>query len=130
MVTDYESEAHIDARAAAGRQGEVPGEVYETIRLALQWNLREYHRKHPAQLPSCDLYVYVVSAVKWARETNPGVALYLTQSALTAVADDDGPTLDDAAACLRHSLTQESPGHNAWSYDEASRFVTAALLAR
>ncbi len=75
----------------------------------------------------CDLYGDIVAAVKWVYETSPQVALYLVRSALTNVStDEDGPALEDAAHCLRHSLTEDRQ----WTLEAADRFVTAALIAR
>ncbi|MET8221495.1 hypothetical protein [Streptomyces hirsutus] len=110
---------------------DIPGGVYGAIRLALEANLRDYHRRIPDQLDGADLYVDIVTAVKWVHEVAPQTALYLVQSALTNVStDEDGPVLEDVARCLRHSLTQPSSPYGEWSYEEADRFVTAALIAR
>jgi hypothetical protein len=107
----------------------IPSSVYGTIRLALEANLREYHRMDDFPIENADLYTDIVSAVKWARDKSEQTALHLVQSALTNVStDENGPSLEDAAECLRHSLTQ--PGSRPWSREEADRFVTAALLAR
>ena len=80
--------------------------MYGAIRLALEFNLRDYHRRFPDDIDGADLYGDIITAVKWVHETSPRTALYLVQSALANVVDGDGPTLEDAARCLRHSLTQ------------------------
>ena len=104
--------------------------MYGAIRLALEFNLRDYHRRFPDDIDGADLYGDIITAVKWVHETSPRTALYLVQSALTNVVDGDGPTLEDAARCLRHSLTQGGGPHGEWAPEEADRFVTAALIAR
>ncbi|MFH8789162.1 hypothetical protein [Streptomyces roseoverticillatus] len=108
---------------------DIPGAVYGTIRLALESNLRHYHQRFPGQLDGADLYGDIVTAVKWVHETSPQTSLYLVQRALTNVSTDEGgPSLEDVASCLRHSLTQSSSLE--WTPEEADRFVTAALIAR
>lgn len=108
----------------------IPSSVYGTIRLALEANLREYHRLDGVHIENADLYADIVSAVKWASEKSEQAALHLVQSALMSVSTDkDGPALEDAAECLRHSLTQPGSSPREWSREEADRFVTAALLA-
>jgi hypothetical protein len=94
--------------------------VYRAIRLALESNL-----------DGADLYVGIVTAVKWVHETCPQTTLYLVQSALTNVSTrEDGPALEYVARCLRHSLRQPSTSYGDWTPEEADRFVTAALIAR
>jgi hypothetical protein len=111
--------------------GDIPSGVYGTIRLALESNLRYYHRRYPDDIDGSDLWADIVTAVKWVHETSPQTAVYLVQSALTNVStDEDGPALEDVARCLRHSLTQASAPYGNWTPEEADHFVTAALIAR
>lgn len=111
---------------------DVAGSVYGAIRYALEYNLRDYHQRFgEEELPWSDLYVDIVAAVKWVYETSPETALHLVRRALTDASNsDDGPTLEAAARCLRHSLTQGGSTPQGWTPEQANRFVTAALIAR
>lgn len=120
-----------DEREGAAGHGAHPEQRVRHDRLALEANLREYHRWEDFPIENADLYADIVSAVKWAHEKSEQTALHLVQSALTSVStDEDGPALEDASECLRHSLTQPGSSPREWSREEADRFVTAALLAR
>jgi hypothetical protein len=52
----------------------IPSSVYGTIRLALEANLREYHRWEDFPIENADLYADIVSAVKWASEKSEQAA--------------------------------------------------------
>ncbi|AQW50725.1 hypothetical protein ACIQPP_19580 [Streptomyces violaceusniger] len=107
-----------------------PTGVLSTIRHALVFNLREYHQRFGEDLPDSDLYVDIVKAVKWVHETDPQTAVSLVWHAFQEATVDDGPTLEDAARCLRLSLTQSSEPYGRWTPEEADGFVAAALIMR
>jgi len=52
----------------------IPSSVYGTIRLALEANLREYHRLDGVLIENADLYADIISAVKWASEKSEQTA--------------------------------------------------------
>lgn len=109
-----------------------PPGVLPAIRHALVFNMLDAYRRAGDDLPACDLYPDIIRAVRWVHSQNPEDAVWLAWHALEEVqgrtGDEDGPTREAAARCLRFSLTQDTPPFDAWSEDEADRFVTAALL--
>lgn len=55
----------------------------------------------------------------------------VAQRALQDAADEGAKQpvpLNDAALCLRHSLTQTSTPYGKWTEDQAEAFMTAVLL--
>lgn len=112
-----------------------PPGVTATIRHALVLNLLEAHRRAGDDLPACDLYPDIIRALKWVHSQDPDRAVWLAWHALEEVggytsSDEDGPSAEAVARCLRFSLTRETPPFDKWSEDEADRFVTAALIKR
>ncbi|SOD67416.1 hypothetical protein SAMN06297387_13110 [Streptomyces zhaozhouensis] len=110
----------------------LPPGVTGAIRIALEANLRYYHEISPRDLPLCDLYVDVVQALKSVYEASPEIAVSLVAHALRNVSTPDvmierAVPLQDAAECLRHSMTRDVGGE--WTYEQAQGFVTAALIA-
>ncbi|WP_327350113.1 hypothetical protein OG772_36135 [Streptomyces sp. NBC_01321] len=80
------------------------------IRHALALNLRHHGQQFGADnLRWSDLYVDVITALKWVHSVDPETAVYVARRALQEAADDgdrQAAPLKDAALCLRHSLTQ------------------------
>ncbi|MFD5589340.1 hypothetical protein ACFWII_36825 [Streptomyces sp. NPDC127063] len=111
---------------------EFPAAVPETIGHALAFNLRHYAQQFGVDnLSGADLYVDVVSALKWVHSVDPQRAVYVARRALQDAADegDQNPVpLKEAALCLRHSLTQASSPYGRWSQEQAHAFITAVLL--
>ncbi|WP_435242981.1 hypothetical protein [Streptomyces cucumeris] len=108
-----------------------PDGVCGAIRHALVFNLRDHHQRFgEEELSASDLYFEIVEALKWVHATNADTAVHLVSRALAEATDEGGPTLDAAAQCLRHSLTQSSGSYGKWTADEAERFLTAALILR
>ena len=109
-----------------------PSGVTGTIRHALALNLRHYAQQFGVDnLSGSDLYVDVITALKWVHSVDPQTAVYIARHALQEAVDegDRHPVpLKDAALCLRHSLTQTSESYGKWSHDQAEAFVTAALM--
>jgi hypothetical protein len=109
-----------------------PPGVLPTIRHALVFNLLDAHRHAGDDLPACDLYPEIVRALKWVHSQDPDGAVWLAWHALEEVdghaPSEDGPSRETAARCLRFSLTRSTPPFDAWTEDEADRFVTAALI--
>ena len=111
---------------------DLPEGVTGAIRHALALNLRHYAQQFGVDnLSGSDLYVDVITALKWVHSVDPQTAVYVARHALQEATDegDQHPVpLKDAALCLRHSLTQASVPYGKWSQDQAEAFVTAVLL--
>ncbi|WP_406128011.1 hypothetical protein [Streptomyces sp. NBC_00989] len=107
-----------------------PPGVTTTIRHALVFNLRDGHRRYGADLPAMDLYPDIIRALKWVHAEDPDRAHWLAWSAFEDVSshaeENNGPPLEAAISCLRHSLTRETPPFGSWTEEEADRFITAA----
>lgn len=111
---------------------DLPDGVPGAIGHALALNLRHYYQQFgPDNLSGSDLYVDVITALKWVHSVDPETAVFVARNALVEAADegDSNPVpLKDAVLCLRHSLTQASVPYGKWSQHQAEAFVTAALL--
>ncbi|GAB2872697.1 hypothetical protein [Streptomyces mayteni] len=110
----------------------LPAGVTGAIRIALEFNILFYHEHYKDDLPSCDLYVDIIQALKSVYEVNPQTSVFLAGHALRnvstpSVVTGEGVPLRAAAECLRHSLTQGNSEE--WTDDKAQSFVTAALMA-
>lgn len=109
-----------------------PSGVLGAIRHALALNMRHHGQQYgTADLRFTDLYVNVITALKWVYSVDPQTAVRVARRALQEAADegDRHPVpLPDGARCLRHSLTQASMPYGEWSQDQAEAFVTAVLL--
>ncbi|MEU0061706.1 hypothetical protein [Streptomyces sp. NPDC006334] len=111
---------------------DLPAGATGAIRHALALNLRHYGQQFGVdKLRWTDLYVDVITALKWVHSVDPQTAVYVARHALQEAADegDKQPVpLKEAALCLRHSLTQASVPYGKWSEEQAEAFVTAVLL--
>lgn len=111
---------------------DLPSGVPGAIGHALALNLRHYAEQFGVDnLSGTDLYVDVISALKWVHSVDPATAVYVARHALLEAADegDKQPVpLKEGALCLRHSLTQASVPYGKWSRGRAEAFVTAVLM--
>ncbi|WP_338775249.1 hypothetical protein [Streptomyces sp. DG1A-41] len=111
---------------------DLPAGVTGAIGHALAFNLRHHGQQFGLDnLRWTDLYVDVITALKWVHSVDPATAVYVARRALQDAADegDKQPVpLKEAALCLRHSLTQGSVPYGKWSEEQAEAFVTAVLL--
>ncbi|WP_328418517.1 hypothetical protein OG542_40225 (plasmid) [Streptomyces violaceus] len=109
-----------------------PSGVTGAIGHALALNLRHYGQQFGMDnLRWSDLYVDVITALKWVHSVDPATAVNVARRALQDAADegDKQPVpLKESALCLRHSLTQASVPYGKWSQDQAEAFVTAVLM--
>ncbi|MFD4795050.1 hypothetical protein [Streptomyces anulatus] len=109
-----------------------PPGVLTTIRHALVLNLLDAHRRVGNDLPACDLYPDIIRSLKWVHSQDPEAADRVVWNALEHVAGhtetEGGPDPENAARCLSFSLTRNTPPFEAWSRDQADRFVAAARV--
>ncbi|MFI6142397.1 hypothetical protein ACIBCC_29925 [Streptomyces griseus] len=106
-----------------------PPGVLATIRHALVLNLVHSHRRFGDNLPACDLYPDIIRSLKWVHSQDPKAADDVVWGALEHVAGHEGgPDPEAAARCLSFSLTRHTPPFEAWSEDQADRFVAAARV--
>ncbi|MFC8393630.1 hypothetical protein [Streptomyces sp. NPDC057238] len=109
-----------------------PSGVTCVIGHALALNLRHCHQQFGADnLSASDLHVDVIAVLKWVHSVALEMTVHVARHVLLEVADEGDRTpgpLENAAPCLRHSLTRAGMPYGKWSQDPAKAFVTAALM--